>query len=156
MSRRHRRTGRPTRVGELLGASLPAEPSGSGVLVPILRAWPTAVGDAVARHAWPARMRGDELIANAESSVWVTELQLLAELIAARLREVCGGAVPVAVRFQVGPVPDRGPVERPSPPVVDDASRRAAAAIAAPIRDDALRTSAERAIAGALARADSA
>jgi hypothetical protein len=156
MPRPGKRSGRPVRVGDLLGASLPRESGGQGALVAIVRAWPDAVGDAIARHAWPARMRGQELIAHAESSVWVTELQLLAEMIAVRLRDAAGGSVPSAVRFQVGPVPVRdGPAERlPAP--VSEATRRQAAAIASAIRDDALRTSAEQAIAGALARADSA
>jgi hypothetical protein len=156
MSRRAQRSGRPVRIGDLLGASLPREPGGQGALVAIVRAWPAAVGDAVARHAWPARMRGQELIAHAESSVWVTELQLLAEMIAARLREAAGGSVPSAVRFQVGPVPERGAPAAPPAAPVTEAARQQAATIASAIRDDALRTSVERAIAGALARADSA
>ncbi len=151
-----KRSGRPTRIGELLGESLPAEPAGRGALLAIVRAWPEVVGEVISHHAWPARMASGALVVHAESSVWVTELQLLAEPMAVRLRAATGGDVPAALRFVVGPVPDRGEPapDRASPPV-SDATRRRAASLAAPIRDEELRAAAQAAIGAVLARSES-
>lgn len=152
-----KRTSRPTRVGELLGASLPKEPSGRGSLVAIVRAWPSAVGEEVARRAWPARMAGSALIVHAESSVWVAELQLMADTALERLRTAVGPLAPAEIRFRVGPVPDRPAPRHARPPsAVPDAARRRARELAAPIHDDALRAAAEQAIAGAIVRTESA
>jgi predicted nucleic acid-binding Zn ribbon protein len=41
----------------------------------LVEAWPAAVGEDVARHAWPARMSRDRtLIVNTSSSAWAFEL----------------------------------------------------------------------------------
>ena len=119
----------------------------------IVAAWPAAVGDAIARNAWPARVARDgTLHVNALDSVWAFELQHRAVEIAERL------GVP-AVRFVPGPVPEGAPEDsgvahrdRIEPTERD---RLQGEALAAPIEDPELRETVARAAAASLARAAS-
>ena len=48
----------------------------------IARAWPDAVGETVARNAWPSRLSRDAtLLVHTSSSTWAFELGRLAETI---------------------------------------------------------------------------
>jgi Dna[CI] antecedent, DciA len=129
-------------------------------MVEIVRAWPEAVGETVARNAWPARLARDgTLHVNAASSTWAFELGRLGEAILEQLRAKVGDAAPPALKFVPGPLPE------PAPPVVDedDATpfhvgadeRLEGAALAAAIEDDELRELVARAAAASLARARS-
>jgi hypothetical protein len=151
-----RRSGRPTRIGELLDISMPAAAARRRPMTALVRAWPGAVGDVIARCSWPARMSDGVLVVHAESSVWVSELQLLEPLVLDRLRAALAVEAPTAIRFQVGPLP--APVEPPADPArpVSAAQRRRAAQLASAIGDVTLRAHAEAAIAGSLARTESA
>ena len=67
----------------LRGAGVPD----AGVLAAVTRAWPDAVGPAIARAAWPQRVARDgTLHITAESSTWAFELGRLEEEIRAKLR----------------------------------------------------------------------
>ena len=67
----------------------------------LLERWPAAVGAAIARQAWPARIARDgTLHVNTTDSVWAFELGQRAGEIAARLGFR-------AVRFAPGPLPER-------------------------------------------------
>ena len=124
----------------------------------LVTAWPAVVGPAVARNAWPARLARDGTLHVATSSAaWAFELAQLATELLVQLRSAVGDAAPAALRFKVGPVP-----ERPADP--DPASRRAtvmagpeeralAEALAARIADEDLRSLVARAAAASLARA---
>ena len=116
-------------------------------------AWPRAVGDAIARNAWPARVARDgTLLVHTVDAVWAFELTQRAADIAARV------GVP-AVRFAPGPLPAPGedaPPATAAPAVVprrEDVER--AAALAASIEDEELRALVARAAAASLARAAS-
>ena len=119
----------------------------------LVAVWPEAVGEAIARNAWPARIARDgTLHVNALDSVWAFELQHRAPEIAERL------GVP-AVRFVPGPVPEPEPEAaakagqaRVEPTERD---RLQGAALAAPIEDPDLREAVARAAAASLARAAS-
>jgi predicted nucleic acid-binding Zn ribbon protein len=113
----------------------------------LLERWPEAVGEAIARNAWPARIARDgTLHVSTADSVWAFELAHRAPEIAERL------GVP-KVRFTPGPLPSRaeGPPApdpiRPTPEHV-----RAAAEIAAGIMDENLRESVQKAVSFGLAR----
>ena len=85
----------------------------------IVRAWPAAVGETVARNAWPARLARDgTLLVNTASSTWAFELGRLAETILAQLRAQLGNAAPRALKFAAGPLPE---------PPAEAAERHAAA-----------------------------
>ncbi len=113
--------------------------------------WPAAVGEAIARNAWPARIgRDGTLHVNTSDSVWAFELAQRGADIAARL-EVS------AVRFAPGPLAEVVPEKEAeslarSRPVPSEDELRAAAEIAASIEDEKLRKSVEKAVSLSLAR----
>ena len=131
-----------------------------GDMVWIVRAWPGAVGETVARNAWPARLSRDgTLHVNASSSTWAFELGRLAEAILEALRAKLGEGAPPVLKFVPGPIPE------PAPPPSEAAARPRlevgaeerleGAALAASIEDDELRELVARAAAAVLARARS-
>ncbi len=123
----------------------------------IARAWPRAVGETIARNAWPARVARDGTLHVATvSSTWAFELGRLAETVLEQLRAELGTASPRALSFAPGPVPDP-PADR----AAESESERVmatpeevaeAAAIAAGIEDAELRRLVARAAAASLAR----
>jgi hypothetical protein len=124
-------------------------------------AWPRAVGDGIARHAWPAQLAPDgTLHVAAESSTWAFELTQLAPELLARLREVLAEEAPRTLRFAVGPLPAHaaepgGAAARAAvePTAVE---RAEAEALVAGIADAELRDAVARTAAASLARAAAA
>ena len=117
-----------------------------------------AVGETVARNAWPARFARDgTLHVNAASATWAFELGRLAAVILEHLRPELGEATPAALRFAPGPIPEpeAEPAEQraPTPPEVGAEHRAEAARITAKIEDAELREYVARAAAASLARA---
>ena len=112
----------------------------------LVEAWPAAVGEAIARNAWPARIAKDGTVhVNTADSIWAFELGQRAKEIAERL------GVP-KLRFAPGPLPE--PVEervsdvaRPTP-----AEQERARELAAGIEDENLRESVQKAVSFSLAR----
>jgi hypothetical protein len=134
-----RRRGRLEPVADTLGLALEAAGPAPQELTAIVRAWPSAAGELVAREAWPVRLRRDGvLLVHCRSSVWASELSLLApRLLEALARE--GITAPEALRFSVGPVPNRPPPPAPQQPL-DPVSERLAGDLAegvpaGPLRD---------------------
>lgn len=128
-----------------------------GDMIAIVRAWPGAVGDTVARNAWPARLARDgTLHVNAVSATWAFELGRLAATIIEQLQPELGKATPSSLRFAPGPVPDADVVaselRTEQPPDVGPEHRLRGAEIAAEIEDDELRGYVARAAAASLAR----
>jgi hypothetical protein len=127
----------------------------AGVLAEVTRAWPHAVGAAIARAAWPQRVARDgTLHVTTVSSTWAFELGRMGEEILDKLRATLGASTPPAVRFVPGPVPAAGAEEEEPPSTLrttpeDDAQ---AASVAAPIEDSELREAVRRAVAASLAR----
>jgi len=112
----------------------------------LLEAWPVAVGDAIARNAWPARIAKDGTVhVHTADSVWAFELAQRAQEIADRL------AVP-KVRFAPGPLPEASEeVVREVPqPTAEEEAR--AVELAAGITDEKLRESVQKAVRLSLAR----
>ena len=129
-------------------------------MVGIVRAWPAAVGETVARNAWPARLTRDgTLVVHASSATWAFELGRMAAEILERLRAEAGADSPPTLRFVPGPIPEPAaePAERRAPPrpevVAED--RLGAAEIAAAIEDEELRETVARTVAASLARSRS-
>ena len=124
----------------------------------VVEVWTDAVGESIARNAWPARVgRDGTLHVNASSSAWAFELTQLAPAILGRLRETMTEAALRGLRFAPGPLPEpaaTGPdaahSERlaPSPETLAEAGQ-----VAAAIADEDLRKIVERAAAASLARA---
>ncbi len=112
-------------------------------------AWPAAVGDEIARNAWPARTQPDgTLIVHVRDAVWGFELTQRAVEISGRLPGR------PRLRFIPGPLPDSS-LETPPPPPLKATPEQArkAASLVAGIDDPGLRKSIAKAIKAALARA---
>ena len=109
--------------------------------------WPAAVGEPIARNAWPARRARDGTVHVATAdSIWAFELGHRGAEIAARL------GVP-GVRFAPGPLPAQATSEdRAAPLLPTPEEARAAAEIAAPLTDENLRESVQKAVSFSLAR----
>jgi hypothetical protein len=136
------------RVGEDVRAELrrAGVESGAGDVVTV---WPSAVGEEIARNAWPARTQPDgTLVVHVRDAIWGFELTQREGEIASRLPGR------PRLRFVPGPLPDTTP-ERPPTPSVEATPRQAreASALASAIADPDLRESVAKAIKAALARA---
>ncbi len=118
----------------------------AGDLAEVLERWPDAVGEGIARNAWPSRISRDgTLHVNTADSVWAFELSHRGAEIAERL------AVP-GIRFAPGPLASTDRAAPARPPVEPTGEElRAAAGIAAEIADEKLRRTVERAAALSLA-----
>jgi hypothetical protein len=112
-------------------------------------AWPAAVGDEIARNAWPARTQPDgTLVVHVRDAIWGFELTQRAAEISERLPGR------PRLKFTPGPLPDMSPEPPPATPVeVSPEQAQEAAAITAGIVDPDLRESVAKAIKGALAQA---
>ena len=120
----------------------------------LLAAWPAAVGEGIARNAWPARFQRDgTLVVHVSSSAWGFELTQLAPTIRERLGELA----PKGFKFAPGPLPEpaleEGPEARPAPVRPGPEEERRAAEIATSIENESLREIVAKAAALSLARA---
>jgi hypothetical protein len=120
--------------------------SGAGDAV---TAWPAAVGEEIARNAWPARTQPDgTLVVHVRDAIWGFELTQRAGEISERLPGH------PRLKFTPGPLPDTTPPSLTPPPLEPSPEHaREAAELAAGIEDPNLRESVAKAIKAALARA---
>ena len=131
---------------------------GPGSMPRVVAAWPTAVGDEVARNAWPARVARDgTLHVHTSSSVWACELGQLAPRILERLVAELGDQAPTRLRFAQGHVPEPAQTVSERAPLAAapacPETLASAALLAAVIGDEELRERVARAAALGLARA---
>lgn len=130
----------------------------AGELAALTEAWPAAVGDAIARSAWPQRIARDgTLHLTTVSSTWAFELGRMEAEIRDRLRERLGAEPPATLRFAPGPVPAPGQLERdvmPLPPATAE-EELAASSLSAGIDDSGLRDAVRRAALASLVAARS-
>ena len=134
---------------ERLGDDLRAELARFGPqagMAELVDRWPKAVGPAIARNAWPARIARDGTVhVNTADSVWAFEL-------GHRAAEIAGRLGIDRLRFTPGPLPE--PSEEPSAtpvsptPEEEEEGRR----LAAGITDESLRESVQKAASFSLAR----
>lgn len=128
-------------------------------LAAMTRAWPAAVGPAIARQAWPLRIgRDGTLHVATASATWANELTLLGDDILGRLREHLGEDTPAKLRCAVGPIPEPAlPAEASTTPSVPSADvspdvASAASSAASAIDDPELRELVARAARASLGR----
>jgi hypothetical protein len=122
----------------------------SGGIADLVEAWPQAVGETIARHAWPARVARDgTLHVNTTDSVWAFELTSRAGEIAKRVGVE-------GIRFAAGRLPEapeqglEGPESKPPQP--SESLVQEGARLAAGIEDENLRKIVARAAAASLAK----
>lgn len=130
----------------------------AGQMAELTAAWPSLVGDAISRAAWPQRLTRDgKLVVAAASSTWAFELDRMGPEILAKLHRDMPSLAPTGLKFVTGLVPEppaaSGGAPRAFPLAVAPAHIRRAESIAAPIDDEELRASVVRAAAASLARA---
>jgi predicted nucleic acid-binding Zn ribbon protein len=142
------------RVGSEIARELGRFGPASGMR-PLLEAWPAAVGEEIARNAWPARLARDgTLHVHTRDSIWAFELTARAEEIRTRL----GAATPPRIAFSPGPLAEPGddPREparrRPPRPSAEHVAK--AESLVRVIRDEDLRKVVAKAIAASLSSAD--
>ena len=106
------------------------------------------MGPSIARNAWPARIARDgTLHVSTADSVWAFELGHSSTEIAGRLGVS-------AIRFAPGPLPGAEPVPVLPTPLVPTAEQEAEAVrLAAPIEDETVRGTVQKAVLFGLARA---
>jgi hypothetical protein len=151
------------RIGHEIERTLSRAGDGRALeLTRLTDAWPRAVGDAVARQAWPLRIGRDGTLHVATSSAtWAFELDRLAPEIAERLAALLGDSAPSRFRFRVGPIPEPGasseppPESQPHPRETTPEAAAEAAHAAAEIEDPELRELVARAARASLARSRS-
>jgi hypothetical protein len=114
--------------------------------VELVERWPAAVGEAIARHAWPARLARDgTLHVHTSDSVWAFEL-------AHRAAEIAARACVAAVRFAPGPLPEPPRAAAAEAVLPTPADEELARALAAGIEAENLRATVQKAITFSLAR----
>jgi len=134
-------------VGDQIRAELSRVGADSGA-GDALTAWPFAVGEEIARNAWPARTQPDgTLVVHVRDAIWGFELTQRAGEISGRLPGR------PRLKFTPGPLPDTAPEPPPSSPLeVSPEHAREAAELTAGIEDQDLRESVAKAIKAGLAR----
>ena len=111
------------------------------------RSWAAAVGEEIARNAWPARTQADgTLVVHVRDAIWGFELTQQASEISARLEGR------PRLRFVPGPLPEEAPQALAGvAPAATPEQARAADEMAAEIADPELRESVAKVIKAALA-----
>lgn len=138
------------RLGDLLLRELGRHGPQAGI-GDAVAAWPGAVGEEIARNAWPARFTRDgTLIVHARDSVWAFELTQRAAEIAKRLSTK-------SVKFVPGPLPegaaeDAGAAPQ-GPPTPTQEQMKQAAEWTSEIEDEELRKVVTKSAELSLARA---
>jgi len=135
-------------VGDQIRAELSRFGADSGA-GDVVTAWPAAVGNEIARHAWPARTQPDgTLVVHVRDAIWGFELTQRAGEISDRLPGR------PRLRFTPGPLPEPPSQPLPAPPIeASPEQARTAAELTAGIADQNLRESVAKAIKAALVRA---
>jgi hypothetical protein len=135
-------------LGEEFRAQLQRAGGEAGATDDIAAAWPAAVGEEIARNAWPMRTQADgTLVVHVRDSIWGFELTQRAPEISARLP----GAP--TLKFVPGPLPDPAPASPPARrPEATPEQAQEAAALAASIGDPNLRESVAKTIKASLVR----
>jgi hypothetical protein len=147
---------KPERIGDEVRRELRRFGPAEG-MTEIVRAWPAAMGEQIARNAWPARIARDGTLHVATaSSAWAFELAQLEPKLLERLGEALGRKGPAKLRFAPGKLPELSPdggeagakgLREPTPQ-----ERELAAAMASGIEDESLRKVVAKAVAASLAR----
>jgi hypothetical protein len=147
---------KPERIGDDVQRQLSRFGPAEG-MTEIVRAWPTVMGEQIARNAWPSRISRDgKLHVATASSAWAFELAQLEPKLLERLAEALGKATPAGLRFAPGKLPELSAEEGAGAnnvvrePTAEE--RELADAMASEIEDETLRKIVAKAAAASLAR----
>jgi hypothetical protein len=148
------------RLGDDIERTLAASGDGTMLaLAEITAVWADAVGEGVARQAWPLRVGRDGTLHVATSSAtWAFELDRLSPEIGERLSTLLGSSAPSALRFRPGPLPEPARASEDAEaaavelPAATPETIAAAEAAASAIEDPNLREIVEKAARASLER----
>ncbi len=70
----------------------------SDPLTTLTVAWPTVVGEAIAKHTRPSAIKGSELLVECDSSVYAQELELLSRKVLKGVAECIDGPTPTSLK----------------------------------------------------------
>jgi predicted nucleic acid-binding Zn ribbon protein len=147
---------KPERIGDEVQRELGRFGPAEG-MTEIVRAWPAAMGEQIARNAWPARLARDgKLHVATASSAWAFELAQLEPKLLERLGEVLGEATPTGLRFAPGKLPEPAAEDQAGAskdlrePTTEE--RDLAAAMTSGIENESLRKIVAKAAAASLTR----
>lgn len=117
----------------------------------VYKIWSEAVGEQIARNAYPAAFRGGTLFVNVASSPWMQELSFLKGKILEKLNSRLGNARLKDIRFKIGPLPqDTSAASREPLPSLSAEELKNIREETAPIADPELRETFQRVIAAHL------
>ena len=147
---------KPERIGGEVQRELSRFGPAEG-MTEIVRAWPAAMGEQIARNAWPSRLTRDgKLHVATASSAWAFELAQLEPKLLERLGEALGDAIPTGLRFAPGKLPELSAEDGPGAPKAvrtpTAEEHELAAALASGIEDESLRKIVAKAAAASLTR----
>jgi hypothetical protein len=143
-------------IGEAVDRALAGAGPAPAALTAVVRHWPRAVGELVAREAWPVRLQRDgTLLVHCRSSVWASELRHLEARLRGALEEHGVSPAP-PLRFAVGVVPRRVLPAASTPPdePLDDVREELIAGWSAGLRSERLRRAVTRAARASLRARD--
>jgi hypothetical protein len=147
---------KPERIGGEVQRELSRFGPAEG-MTEIVRAWPAAMGEQIARNAWPSRLTRDgKLHVATASSAWAFELAQLEPKLLERLGEALGNATPTGLRVAPGKLPElsaedgAGALNEVREPTAEE--HELAAALASGIEDESLRKIVAKAAAASLTR----
>jgi len=101
--------------------------------------WDKAVGEAIARQAQPAFVRGGILFVKCSSSAWMQQLHFMKGIIQKELNRVLGKEVVKDIRLQIGtiaPPPHDEPAVDNQEVVLDDAEQARIEEALRPLQDE--------------------
>ena len=105
----------------MIGGALPDSAGRASDVAAIARRWPDAVGEAIAREAWPARLTPDgELVVHASGAVWASELSISPAICRAGSRPSAScprqGSASRSARCRDDAIPTLGSAPETAPP----------------------------------------
>jgi len=103
--------------------------------------WEAAVGEVIARHAYPVAMRGKKLTVIVDSPAWMQQLSMLKPEIVGKVNHGLGSEVVRDIRLTLGEVvPTSKPSDTPSTPVdLDQKDRMSIERYASEVNDPDIR-----------------
>lgn len=117
MARRRRPNvpGRPVRIGPAVWSLVRSHVPEDTIRVLRLReVWPRVAGRALATHAWPSAVHGDELVIDVKDSQWLHELTYMRQAILQKLAALRVDVPVRTLRLRLASR-DRPPMPRPLP-----------------------------------------
>ncbi|MCX7970835.1 MAG: DUF721 domain-containing protein [Negativicutes bacterium] len=107
----------------------------------IIGDWPRIVGEKIAAHSCPYKLRGKELLIAVDHPLWLTELTLMKGQIVEKIENIYQHKLELRLRFNLRRLEkyDRDGDDRYIPPPVSDDDRRYAAEICRKISNPKLK-----------------